>query len=123
MSDKRTRWIFSDATNKAKYFLVQIIGGILSVTDEETGSAVGLPVTAPVSSVNSKTGIVVLNNADIGSEPALGNPSISGQVLASTTGGARSWVTAGGGGGIADAPADGQIYVRRNNAWEVLNIS
>jgi hypothetical protein len=38
-----------------------------------------------------------------GKEPGLGNPSSNGQVLASTTGGARSWVDlpAGGGGGAS----------------------
>lgn len=31
--------------------------------------------------------------------------------------------TGGGGGGISDAPVDGEIYVRRNGAWEILNIA
>ena len=32
-------------------------------------------------------------------EPALGNPSVSGYVLSSTTGGARTWIAMSGGGG------------------------
>jgi hypothetical protein len=32
-------------------------------------------------------------------EPALGNPSVTGYVLASTTGGTRSWIAQSGGGG------------------------
>jgi len=36
--------------------------------------------------------------SDTSREPALGNPGTSGYVLASTTGGVRSWVSQGGGG-------------------------
>lgn len=35
-------------------------------------------------------------------EPALGNPSVTGYVLTSTTGGVRSWVAQSGGGGALD---------------------
>jgi hypothetical protein len=35
-------------------------------------------------------------------EPALGNPSVTGYVLSSTTGGARSWVAQTGGGGASN---------------------
>jgi hypothetical protein len=37
--------------------------------------------------------------ANIGAEPALGNPSVSGYVLSSTAAGYRSWVPQSGGGG------------------------
>jgi hypothetical protein len=50
--------------------------------------------------------------ANVGAEPALGNPGTTGYVLSSTTGGVRSWVAPGGGGGgagaftdLSDAPA------------------
>jgi hypothetical protein len=33
-----------------------------------------------------------VTNSDVGSEPALGNPGVTGYVLSSTTGGARSWI-------------------------------
>ena len=35
----------------------------------------------------------------LGAEPPLGNPSTNGYVLSSTTGGVRSWIAPGGGGG------------------------
>jgi len=50
------------------------------------------PMPAPVQSVNAKTGAVVLGAADVGAEPALGNPSTNGYVLSSTVAGVRSWV-------------------------------
>lgn len=36
---------------------------------------------------------------DVGGEPALGNPLVSGYVLSSTDAGVRSWIAPGGGGG------------------------
>lgn len=76
--------------------------------------------------------------ADIGAEPALGNPASNGYVLSSTTAGARSWVaqTGGGGGGsitsgtYASRPAAGtagalyfatdvpMLYRDTGSAWE-----
>lgn len=35
--------------------------------------------------------------ANVGAEPALGNPDVTGKVLSSTTGGVRSWVAQAGG--------------------------
>jgi Chaperone of endosialidase len=72
-----------------------IVDGNTNNTRKILASAVG-----GVASVNSYTGAVVLGKADVGlgsvlnvaQEPALGNPSVSGYVLASTTGGTRSWV-------------------------------
>jgi len=56
-----------------------------------------------VSSVFGRTGAVVATTGDytaaqVGAEPALGNPSTNGFVLSSTTAGVRSWVAQGGGG-------------------------
>jgi hypothetical protein len=52
-------------------------------------------------SVNSVTadasGGITLTASSVGAEPALGNPSVSGYVLSSTTAGVRSWIAAGGG--------------------------
>lgn len=44
-------------------------------------------------------------------EPALGNPSVSGYVLSSTTGGVRSWIPASGGGGsgTVNSGTSGQV--------------
>lgn len=43
---------------------------------------------------------ISITAADVGAEPALGNPSSNGQVLASTTAGVRSWVDPAGGGTV-----------------------
>ena len=43
-------------------------------------------------------GDITLTAGDVGAEPALGNPSVNGYVLSSTTAGVRSWVAPGGGG-------------------------
>ena len=43
-------------------------------------------------------GSVALNAVDVGAEPALGNPSVSGYVLSSTTAGVRSWIAPASGG-------------------------
>ena len=43
-------------------------------------------------------GEISLTAGGVGAEPALGNPSVSGYVLSSTTAGVRSWIAAGGGG-------------------------
>ena len=95
---------------------------------------------APVDSVNGQTGVVTLAKGDIGlgnvdntsdlnkpistatqsaldlKEDSLGNPISNGQVLASTTGGTRSWITVSG-GGISDAPSDGTPYSRQDASW------
>jgi len=46
---------------------------------------------------NTAVGLANVNN--VTQEPALGNPSVNGQVLSSTTAGVRSWITMSGGGG------------------------
>jgi len=50
-----------------------------------------------------------------GKEPGLGNPSVSGYVLSSTTGGTRSWIAPGTGGGMV-YPGAG-IAVSTGTAW------
>lgn len=54
-------------------------------------------IVFPVTSVFGRTGAVVATSGDytpaqVGAEPALGNPATGGYVLASTTAGVRSWV-------------------------------
>lgn len=49
-------------------------------------------------------------------EPVLGNPSVNGYVLASTTGGTRSWVAAPSGGGTMTYPGAG-IALSTGSAW------
>jgi len=57
-----------------------------------------------------------------GKENSLGNPSVNGYVLSSTTGGIRSWIEmTGGGTGIAHATSDGNYYASLNGAWASLN--
>jgi len=56
-----------------------------------------------------------------GLEPSLGNPSVNGYVLSSTTTGVRSWVEmTGGGTGIAHATADGNYYASKDGGWASL---
>jgi hypothetical protein len=61
--------------------------------------------------VDSTTGAGVAD-ASATLEPALGNPSVSGYVLSSTTGGVRSWIAAGGGG---------DVLLSANNAFTGAN--
>lgn len=70
-------------------------------------------------SVNLTTVNIPLKNALQAKEDSLGNPVTNDLVLSSTTSGVRSWVAqSGSGGGIAEAPLDGQTYARKNAAWE-----
>ena len=61
---------------------------------------INIPATAhyQINSVN-------LTAAMVGAESGLGNPLVSGYVLSSTTGGVRSWVATGAGGGNVTGPA------------------
>lgn len=59
-------------------------------------TAATTPAAAPVTSVNTKLGDVVLGAGDVGAEAGLGNPGTSGYVLSSTAAGVRSWVPGGG---------------------------
>ncbi len=52
-------------------------------------------------------------NSGSSGEPALGNPTVNGYVLSSTTAGARSWIAPGGGGG---APTDATYITQTANA-------
>lgn len=59
-----------------------------------------------VSSVFGRTGAVTAQSGDytaaqVGAEPALGNPATSGYVLSSSTAGVRSWVAQSGGSGVS----------------------
>ncbi|MDR3709740.1 MAG: hypothetical protein P4L33_15695 [Capsulimonadaceae bacterium] len=104
-------------------------GGITALTGDISASGSG-SVTATLATVNSNVGtfgsasavpVVAVNGkglvtgattatitpSAIGAEPGLGNPSTSGYVLSSTTGGTRSWVAqAAGGSGITALTGD-----------------
>lgn len=63
----------------------------------------------------SKDGTVIVDGDALkaagvtGFEPALGNPGTDGFVLSSTTGGVRSWIASGGGGGAVWGTITGSI--------------
>ena len=69
-------------------------------------SGYAIPTTANITTWNSLTSFPGFGTSHVlaaygdhthaGYEPALGNPSVNGYVLASTTAGVRSWVLAGG---------------------------
>ena len=56
-----------------------------------------------------------ITSSMVGAEPALGNPSVNGYVLSSTTGGIRSWVAMGEGGSMT-YPGEG-IALSTGSAW------
>lgn len=56
-------------------------------------------------------------------EPALGNPAADGYVLASTTGGVRSWVPNGGGGGGSGTVTTVSVATANGMAGSVANAS
>ncbi len=116
------------------------VGDRLTITAEGVLSADVQSGTGAVDSVNSQTGTVVLDADDIddtstinkftnstekstwdAKEDSLGNPSVNGYVLSSTTAGVRSWVEmTGGGTGIAHATADGNYYASKDGGWASL---
>ncbi|MFA5379480.1 MAG: LamG-like jellyroll fold domain-containing protein [Dehalococcoidia bacterium] len=68
-----------------------------------------------------------LTATDVGAEPALGNPGVSGYVLSSTDGGVRSWIAAGGALALDDltdvdatSPSDNDIlrYDTAGGVWQ-----
>jgi hypothetical protein len=66
----------------------------------------------PVSSVFGRTGAVTAQAGDytpaqVGAEPALGNPAANGYILSSTTSGMRSWIAPGGGVSASVVPISG----------------
>ena len=68
-----------------------------------TGLQTALDGKAATSHTHTIANVTGLQTALDGKEPGLGNPAVSGRVLASTTGGTRSWVDlpSGGGGGAS----------------------
>lgn len=54
---------------------------------------------------------VTVTNADLGAEPALGNPATNGYVLSSTTAGARSWVAQSVGGSYTPPTGTGFVHI------------
>lgn len=89
----------------------------------------------PRTHTHSQSQIVGLLTTLAAKEASLGNPTIGGQVLASTTAGVRSWITPGTGGTVwysgADVPASGlgangdyylrtatgDVYTKTSGAW------
>lgn len=134
-------WVLSDTApadlTKLWFDTDQVPGYVvLKVHDgsawKENGS-----YTLPTASAETKGGIKVgdrlsidgdgVLSADVqttdisGKEDSLGNPSVNGYVLSSTTTGTRSWVEmTGGGTGIAHATADGNYYASKDGGWVSL---
>lgn len=81
----------------------------IAAVSSGTGGSVSTPALAPVTSVNAKTGAVVLGAGDVGAEPALGNPQADGYVLSSTAAGVRSWTAAAAGGAAAPVFVDYEV--------------
>jgi len=73
----------------------------VSVTANSTSFSDGLAAAAHAAS-HATGQSDALTAANIGAEPALGNPGSTGYVLSSTTGGTRSWVAQSGGSGSLD---------------------
>jgi len=132
----------TDATNKQ--YVDQLTSTLVpeAPTDGQTygrNNAAWTPIVpGGVTSFNTRTGAVVLSSADVNT--ALGYTPYNGatnpnnyltastgvsQIVAGTgititpTGGVGAVTinSSGGGGGIPDAPSDGNYYVRQNGAW------
>lgn len=110
-----------------------------SAVTDETGTSGGLvfagspTITTPTIAalanlttngfVKTSGGVGTLSVDTTAYEPALGNPSTNGYVLSSTTGGTRSWIAPGGGGGttfigLTDVPAS---YIGSNGKVVAVN--
>jgi len=74
---------------------ISAITGLQTTLDDKAESVHGHPISA----------ITALQTTLDGKEPGLGNPAVNGRVLASTTGGTRSWVDLPSGGGVTDHAA------------------
>lgn len=104
-----------------------ILGGItITANGQEINTALD-GILATASELNATVGITSniqtqLNGKSATShlhtgiyEPALGNPSVSGYILSSTTGGVRSWIAPGSGSGMT-YPGAG-IPVSTGSSW------
>lgn len=74
------------------------ISDIVDLQDDLNLKANSATLTAHISNISNPHSVTKIqmglgNVLDVVQEPALGNPSINGQVLTSTTGGVRSWAT------------------------------
>lgn len=121
---------FNEATNSSFIFNENVW------TEESSGGGA-------VDSVNGQTGVVVLDAADIEGAVADDDSRLTNardwtatvisqaEAEAGTATTPRKWTAqrvaqaiaaqaGGGGGGIPDAPSDGQLYGRRNAAWEIV---
>lgn len=125
-ADTKVVWIDTDQDNAIKVY----VGGVWTVVGG--GGSYTLPTAAADTLGGVKVGDRLsiadgVLSADIqttdisGKENSLGNPSVTGYVLSSTTAGVRSWIEmTGGGTGIAHAPSDGNYYASKDGVWATL---
>jgi hypothetical protein len=105
-TDYDTHWV---ALGGAAALNVGTTAGTVAAGDDARLSNARTPTAHAATHASGGSDPVTLAESQItnlatdlaGKEPALGNPSTSGYVLSSTTGGARSWVAQSGGGGAA----------------------
>jgi hypothetical protein len=80
-------------------------------------SSIFVPLTRTINS-QALSSNITLTAANVGAEPALGNPGTSGYVLSSATDGTRSWIAPGTGGGGGDMTYPGAgIALSTGSAW------
>ena len=70
---------------------------------------------------NASTASAALSN--LGGEPSLGFPSADGYILSSTTGGVRTWIAPGGGGGVASITGTSPITVSPTTGAAVASLN
>jgi hypothetical protein len=96
-----------------------------------TGTPIGTWLSiarADGSTVFNGTGVTIQGGLAVNGTLALAGPGnlamyggTNGQVLTTNGSGILSWATpAAGGGGIPEAPTDGQLYGRQSSAWHVV---
>ena len=93
-----------------------ITGGMADPGANGIVKRTALNITAPatLSDITALTGTGATAGTNLGLETALGNPSVSGYVLSSTTGGVRSWVVSSG---MTWPSAAGIPYYTGSSAW------
>jgi len=91
------------ATGRTSLGATALGGNIFTIAN----NALGVTGFMQISNANVPTLKNAANTlADLGGEPALGNPSVSGYILSSTTAGVRSWIAPPSGGGTLTFTGD-----------------